>query len=52
MTIAANILKRFWKDQSGATTGEYVIVTLIIVVALASTVVLLDGLEILAKNAF
>ena len=52
MTITASILKRFWKDQSGATAGEYVLILAIIVVGLASTVVLLDGLEILAKNAF
>ncbi len=51
MNITASFLKRFWRDQKGATSLEIVIILGIIVVALASTVVLLDGLEILAKNA-
>ncbi len=52
MTTTASFLKRFWRDQKGATSLEIVIILVIIVVGLASTVVLLDGLEILAKNAF
>jgi Flp pilus assembly pilin Flp len=52
MRGTASLIKRFWTDQSGATSPENVIILLIIVVALASAAVLLDGLEILAKSDF
>ncbi len=52
MTGPVGFLKRFWKDQSGAASGDYVIILAIVIVGLASALVLLDGLEILAKNDF
>ncbi len=52
MRGTASFLKRFWKDPGGATTLEIVIILAIIVVGLAGAVVLLDGLDILAKNGF
>ncbi len=44
MIITASFLKRFWKDQSGSTLPEIVIIVTIIGVGLA-------GAAILVKNS-
>ena len=43
MIITASFLKRFWKDQSGATLSEIVIIVALIGVALAGAAILLSG---------
>ncbi len=52
MNITASFLKRFWNDPGGAGTGDAIIITALIAVALVGTVILAEDAVSVAFDNF